>query len=74
MRNSNDRRAFGLAICLIAIAVSCSSCFFSARPIYVEQEKTRVEKAIEQLHQRMNAEQYDAIYDDMHPDFKAGKQ
>src|SRR5262245_60043569 len=59
-----------LALCLTAVAVFCS-CWFSARPIYIENEKKVVEGAIAQLHDRMNAEQYDAIYDDMHPDFKA---
>ena len=57
-------------IFLMAAAFS-SSCFFSARPIYIENEKKAVERAIEQVHNRMNAEQYEAIYDDMHEDFKA---
>ena len=59
-----------LVLLLTATTLS-SSCSFSARPIYIETEKKTVEGAIEQLHNRMNAEQYEAIYDDMHEDFKA---
>src|SRR5881392_856232 len=68
MRASSSMSRLGP--CLIA-ALICTSCFFSARPIYIEDEKKAVEVAIQQLHDRMNAEKYDAIYDDMHSDFKA---
>jgi hypothetical protein len=67
-------RKLALAICLTPVAVFSSSCFFSARPIYVENEKKAFESAIAQLHDRLNAEQYDAIYDGMHPDFKSDKR
>jgi hypothetical protein len=48
---------------MIAVA-NCCGCFFSARPIYIDQEKKTAERAIEKLHSRLNAEEYDAIYDD----------
>jgi hypothetical protein len=48
-----------------------TACSVSVRPIYKEQEKKTAESAIEQLHERMNAEQYEAIYEDAHPQFKA---
>jgi hypothetical protein len=56
---------------LLMIAVANSyGCFFSARPIYIDEEKKTAERAIEKLHSRLNAEEYDAIYDDAHDGLK----
>lgn len=53
---------------LTAIALS-SSCF-SARPIYIEDEKKTAERTIELFHSRLSAEEYEAIYGDLHEEFK----
>jgi hypothetical protein len=55
---------------LLASALWCS-CSFSARPIYIEDEKKTAERAVEQFNARMNAEQYDAIYEAMHEQVKS---
>jgi hypothetical protein len=55
---------------LLASALWCS-CSFSARPIYIEDEKRTAERAVEQFNARMNAEQYDAMYEAMHQQFKS---
>lgn len=48
-----------------------SACTFSARPIYIEDEKKTAERTIALMHERMNAEQYEALYDDTHEVFKS---
>ena len=55
---------------LLVVALICSSCSLSLRPIYIDEEKKTAEIAVEKLHSRMNAEQYEAIYDDAHEQLK----
>lgn len=52
----------------LALLVSCS---VSVRPIYIDEEKKTAERAVEQFHERMNAEDYETIYDDANPQFRA---
>jgi hypothetical protein len=56
---------------LLILATACfvSACI-SVRPIYVEEEKKTAERAAEQIHARLNAGEYEAVYDESHAYFK----
>jgi hypothetical protein len=41
---------------------------------YVDEEKKEAVRLIEQFHERMNAEQFEQIYDDADPAFRKSKQ
>jgi hypothetical protein len=56
---------------LLVAAVICSGCSFSGRAIYIDEGKKTAERAIEQLHARLNAEEYGAIYDSAHEGLKS---
>jgi hypothetical protein len=59
-----------LDLLLLITAATCCGCSFSARAIYIDEEKKSAERAIEKLHGRLNAEEYQAIYDDAHDGLK----
>lgn len=59
---------------LIILATAClvNACVnASVRPVYIEEEKKTAERAVEQVHARLNAGQYEAVYDDAADYFKA---
>src|SRR5829696_6011860 len=67
-------RTFFRPLFLAATAL-LASCSFSVRSIYKDEEKRVAARAVERIHQRLNAEQYGELYDEAHALFKnlAGK-
>lgn len=55
---------------LLAAACSAAGCI-RGRAVYIEDEKKTAERTAEQIHARLNAGQYGAVYDDAADYFKA---